>query len=148
MTAVLAVPSAFPARIRICSDRSFELDETGTLAVLLPVELDPEIEIDTVAWLPDRPRPWLFERHVATHLGDRALRRAQWYQRPIRLVATPADWLRDPQATTCILDWRANIRAILGDVADIHCWPPDLAKLLDRRLREQVAHRYRISVAK
>jgi hypothetical protein len=147
MTAALAVSPAFTAHIRLCSDRSFELDEAGLLAILLPVELDREIKIDTIAWTPDRPRRWFFERHVATHLGDRALRRAQWYQRPIRLVATPTDWLRDPQATTCILDWRANIRAILGDVAGIDCWPPELAQLLDQHLDQQVAHRYRIRAA-
>jgi hypothetical protein len=148
MSAALALPPAFPARIRICRDRSFELDEAGLLAVLLPVELDPEIEIDTIAWTPDRPRRWFFERQVATHLGDAALRRAQWYQRPVRLVATPADWLRHPQGTTCILDWRANIRAILGDVADIVCSSPELARFLDRRLHQQVVHHYNISVVR
>jgi hypothetical protein len=148
MTAALALPPAFPARIRICSDRSFEPDETGTLAVLLPVELDPEIEIDTVAWTPDRPRRWFFERHVASHLGDRALHRAQWFGQPINLVSTPALWLTAPDQSMCILDWQANLRGIFGDVADIVCSSPELARFLDRRLCEQVAHRYRISVAK
>jgi len=148
MTGVLALPPAFAARIRICSDRSFELDASGVLAVLLPVELDREIEIDTVAWTPDRPRRWFFERHIATHLGDAPLRKAQWYGHPLRLVATPADWLRDPQATTCILDWKADLRAILGDVPKVICASDAQKRFLRRRLAEQLAPRFEIEVAK
>ena len=147
MTAVLAVPPAFTARIRICSDRSFELDEAGVLAVLLPVELDRELEIDTIAWTPDRPRRWFFERHLATHLGDAALHRAQWDQRPIRLLPTPAAWLADPEGAMVILDWCSDLRAIFRDVAEIICHSPELKRFLDRRLAQQVSHHYRIRVA-
>ena len=148
MTAVLALPPAFPARIRIFADKSFQLDEAGALAVLLPVELDREIEIDTVAWTPDRPRRCFFERHIATHLGDRALRRAQWYQRPVRLVATPADWLRDSE-TVCVLDWwSCDLRGLFGDVPKVICASDAQKRFLLRRLAEQVAPRFEIEVVR
>jgi hypothetical protein len=142
------VPDPFEARIWTFGDRSFQLDETGPVATLLPVELEHGVEIDTVAWLHDRPRPWFFQLHVATRLGDRALRQAQWYQRPVRLVATPADWLRDSQ-TVCVLDWwSCDLRGLFGDVPKVICASDAQMRFLLRRLAEQVAPRFEIEVVR
>jgi hypothetical protein len=141
-------PAAFRARITTYSDGSFELAPDGSEATLIPVALHDGTVVDFVAFFAADPRRWWTEKLAATHLGDAELNRAQWFGQPINLVPTPALWLTAPEQSMCILDWRADIRAILGDVADIVCSSHELKNFLDRRLCEQVAHRYRISVAK
>jgi hypothetical protein len=144
----LSRPDAFAARIRIFSDRSFQLDQSGALATLIPIELHDGTAIDAVAFLAANPRRWWTEKLAATHLGDTELNRAQWYQRPIRLVATPADWLRDPQ-TICVLDWwSCDLRALFGDVPKVICASDGQERFLRRRLTEQVAPRFKIEVAR
>ena len=142
------MPDWFTAGIETFSDGSFQLSRTGREAVLVPVERDDGGEIDTVAFFIGRPRKLWRERLFASHLGDRVLHIARWYQRPVRLVATPADWLRDSE-TVCVLDWwSCDLRGLFGNVPRVICASDVMKRFLLRRLAEQVAPRFEIEVVR
>jgi hypothetical protein len=103
--------------------------------------------VDTVAWFSSRPDEWWLERRVATHVGDRALRHAAFLQKPIHLLASPAAWLDSPHGAICILDWNCDLRALFREVPEVRCAAPALKTHLSRRLAEQVAPRFKITVA-
>lgn len=141
------IPEPFEARIQSFADGSFQLISDGREATLLPVYLDGGREIDTVAFFSGRPRRWFRQLLVATHLGDQALCHAQFLGKPVRLLATPADWLASPEGMV-VLDWRCDLRALFGEVPEIVCASTEMQKYLDQSLAKQVAHRYRITVAR
>jgi hypothetical protein len=141
------VPEPFEAAIWTFTDGSFQLDKDGREAVLVSVELDGGVEIDTCAFFPNRPKRWWREFLVATHLGDQALRHAQFLGRSVRLLTTPQDWIVSPEGAMVVLDWRCDLRALFGDVPEIQCASEAMKKYLQTRLAAQVAHSYRITVA-
>jgi hypothetical protein len=144
---------AVMARIRPSSDGSFEYAEPGDgrEAAIYPVEMDDGSIIDHVAWFRDRPRKWYRERLVGTHLGDWALRRAAFLQEPVKLLPTPSEWIASREESMCVLDWNCDLRALFREVPVIQCTSkvPGMAtrmvKFLDRRLAEQVCHRFKIT---
>src|SRR5690242_4260599 len=88
------------ARIEPAADGTWQPAEAGMLAALLPVwtpDLVEEAEIvDLVAWeLMGSGSPWWLRRGAVSYLGDRALDRARLLDRPLRVVATPRQWLSD-----------------------------------------------------
>jgi hypothetical protein len=133
-------------RIQTYSDGSFQRSDSGPMAILCPVKLDDGEIIDTVAWFADRPSAWWLRRRIAAHLGDRALRHAAFFGKPIRLLPSPAAWLSSPEGAVCVLDWTTDLRALFREVPEIRCSTPMLARHLDRRLDEQVRHNYKIRV--
>jgi hypothetical protein len=137
-------------RIQVFADSSFEYAEQGDGrdAMLYPVELDSGELIDTVAWFPDRARKWFRWRLLGMHLGDLALRHAQFLQRPILLLETPADWVRSPAGSIVVIDWRCNLRALFGEVPEVRCASISLKRFLQQRLSEQVAPRFTIEVCR
>jgi hypothetical protein len=76
------------------------------------------------------------------------LRHAQFLQEPIRLLGTPADWVRSPAGSISILDWKADLRGLLGTVPELICSSVEMARFLDRRLAEQVRHKFQITVSR
>ena len=134
-------------QIQTYSDGSFQRAHSGRKATLCPVRKDSGEIIDAVAWFADSPGYWWLERLVATHLGDRALRRAAFLGKPIRLLPWPSDWVKSPWGAVCVLDWTTDLRALFLDVPEIDCSTPALAKHLSHRLDEQVRHTYKIKVA-
>jgi hypothetical protein len=134
--------------IRTFGDGSFQYAEKGDGrdALMHPVELDNGELIDTVAWFLTNPRKWWREKLIATHLGDWSLRHAQFLQEPIRLLATPANWLTSPASAICILDWRTDLRTLLGEVPEVLCSSNEMARFLHQRLAQQVAPRFRVGV--
>ena len=90
----------------------------GSRCAIAPI-FDPEcplIQIDAVAWPLTNPGCWWMRRGVVTYLGASELHRCWWENRPIRLLATPRDWICDPGPgpSACILQWDADLRAILA----------------------------------
>src|SRR5262245_29357437 len=100
------------AKIETFPEGSFQFDAAWQSAVVVPVQVDSGEKVDHVAWFPERRGDWWLNRKIATHLGDRALRSAAFFKRPVRLLATPADWWANPTDTICILDWKTDLRAL------------------------------------
>jgi hypothetical protein len=146
---------AVMGRIQPFADGSFQYAEGGGRdALLYPVELDDGDVIDTVAWFPTNPRKWWRAKLTGTHLGDRSRRRAAFLQEPIRLLATPADWAASPTGAVCVIDWGCDLRALFREVPAIQCasrapgMAARMARGLERRLAEQVHHRFKITTVR
>lgn len=110
------------ALIRPSSDGSWEPDETGFEALLLPVRGIDGTVIDTAAWEIGHPQVWWLRRNIATFVGEHELILASREKRPVRLVATPKEYLAHWGRAICILNWRSDVRSILaGAEAGILC---------------------------
>ena len=59
------------------------------------------------------PGKWWLRYGRATFLGDWAIELANREQKPIWLCGTPRAYLQHVPLAVCILDWRADVRAIL-----------------------------------
>jgi hypothetical protein len=60
------------------------------------------------------------------------------------MTATPADWLKTYGASFCIVDWSADLCALLGSAPAIECDDAWLAGKLRRELTEQARPRIEI----
>jgi len=87
--------------------------------------------IDIIAWPLGRRSPWWTQRGLVTVIGEHELVAAWWDDRPARMVATPRDCCAD-SGTFCIIDWSAEIDAIIGQAPAVEC----ATRELERRLRE------------
>ncbi len=108
-----------------------------------PFEEVPEI-IDCVAWKKGTRSPWWMWHGIAAHVGEHELRTAYWQDRPARLLETPQDFLACHGAGFCILDWTADVDAIIGAAPAVSCSTDDLAAKLQRVLTEQAKPRFPI----
>jgi hypothetical protein len=111
---------------------------------------DPPCElVDAVAWSLVDPRRWWLRCGLVTLLGETALRKCWWENQPVTLLPTPEDWVlyQGPDPIVVILRWDADLRSIFWRVPEVRCATAALATLLRRRLAEQVAPSFRISVA-
>ncbi len=120
----------------------------GVRAVLLPI-FDPrggEDLIDVVAWRVEEPRKWWLRRGIATHLGQQDLEQCWWEDRPIKLISRPRDWMFDSGPSVCILQWTADLRAILWRAPEVRCADYRMKKYLEARLAAQVRPRFGITV--
>jgi len=101
---------------------------------------DPMEEIgevyDVVAWERGTTSPWWTRRGLVTVLGEHELQSAWWQDRPARMVATPYDHAIDP-GTFCIIDWSADINAIIGIAPAVECASRDLERRLWDALTRQ-----------
>jgi hypothetical protein len=141
-----ANPLPAMARIETFADGSFQFTKDGKDALICPVEMDGGEAIDEVAWFALRPAEWWLRRRIATHLGDRALRDAAFLGKPIRLLSSPAEWIASSEGAITVLDWTCDLRALFREVPAIRCATPVLRAHLIRRLAEQVAPRFNITV--
>jgi len=121
------------AWIEPSSDGTFQFssDGRGLLAKLYQVFENDEI-IDVIAWPVDATSPWWTLRGLATHLGQHEMRAAWWERRHALMVATPQHYVDHVGEAFVIIDWSADLNAILGDVPGIVC---DSAALADRLRR-------------
>jgi hypothetical protein len=129
----------------------FWTDSGDTYVHLLPVYDPRDYDVfDVIAWEPQRPGRWWWQSGLAVLLGEDDLRSIQLAERrAIRLVENPAAWLDAKAPAVCILDWYGcDLRRVLRDVGTIRCSTLRLAEFLERRLAEQVAHRFDIRVAR
>ena len=77
----------------------------GTLHVIMPVMEAGEL-IDLIAWRSSNPARWFWRTGLGWALGADYLS-PRWDDDPVRLFATPLDWLAGAGKGICILDWSA-----------------------------------------
>lgn len=104
----------------------------GDVGCGLPVwrELD-----DLVAFYLGAPGEWWRVTGAATWLGEAHIERARAEGEPVRLVATPLDWLRAGGDAACLVDWRADPRHDLRGLR-VACADRALADRLRKLIRE------------
>lgn len=105
------------AMVDVFSDGSFQENEESDIEALICPVRDPHGEvIDAVAWQIGNPNIWWRLRCVGAVLGAPALMRATWEPRELVVYETPSRWLAVMPADNaiCILDWKADLRAIFG----------------------------------
>jgi hypothetical protein len=138
--------------IRPSSDGTFQRlsePEPGAItAELLHVRemvFDPIEEVgdiyDCVAWNPQKPGVWWTERGLVTCVGEYELTASYWREQPARMLATPADYVAAHGAGFVILDWSADVNAIIGRVAAVECATSALYRKLRETLIEQAKPR-------
>jgi hypothetical protein len=121
----LAVSESWPvelqpfALIRPDASGRWEPAEEGDAeaidAILLTVyDLYSEELVDVVAWDRDAPWMWWLRGDRATFLGEADLFFANQEGRKVEIVATPAQYLDRSGRALCILDWSADVAAIVG----------------------------------
>jgi hypothetical protein len=97
--------------------------------------------VDTIAWEKERPGVWWARRDLLDHVGAHELDAAWWDERPARLLPTPADYVAAHGHGFVILDWSADINAIIGKVAAVECATAALYRKLKETLIEQAMPR-------
>jgi hypothetical protein len=75
-------------------------------------ELDGSL-YDVVAWQATRPEIWWLRYGRATFMGEWCLAAANRDRKPVRLVTTPAEYLRLEPMACCILRRDSDVRSIL-----------------------------------
>ena len=92
----------------------------GALHVISPVYADGEI-IDLLAWRSGAPGNWAWRTGIGWALGSDMLL-PRWDSDPMRIFATPLEWLSAGGEGICILDWDApeldGLRALENIEAD------------------------------
>ena len=103
------------ALIRGSSDGTWQpAEEDGFDAMLIPIYTFGNVVHDVVAYEWHRPTVWWLRWGRATFAGEHELILAARDKRPTKLVATPREWLHHSGLALCILDWSADVRAILA----------------------------------
>ncbi len=97
--------------------------------------------IDTVAWERSKPGVWWLRHDLITHVGGDELAAAWWDERPARMLETPAAYVDARGGGFCIVDWSADINAVVGRVAAVECATPALYKRLRETLIQQAMPR-------
>jgi hypothetical protein len=92
---------------------------------------------DVVAWEAARPQIWWLLYGRATFLGEWCISAANRERKPMRLVATPAEYLRLEPMACCILRRDTDVRVIIG-LAQFgwFCTNPALARWAQSRIRD------------
>lgn len=112
--------------------------EPGALrAEFLHVPGDDGEIVDAIAWERERPGIWWTRHDLLTHVGWHELEAAWWEERPARLLETPNDYVARLGAGFVILDWTADLDAIIGRVARIECATQALKARLKQKLVER-----------
>ena len=106
-----------------------------------PMEEAGEV-VDAIGWEEDRPGAW-WTLNGTAYIGEHELRRSWWEQTPARMVSTPAAYLDCHGAAFCIIDWEADVDAILGPTAAVTVDNINLASRLRRTMFDQAAPRRR-----
>ncbi len=77
----------------------------GPAHVIMPV-MDMGDMIDLIAWRSTNPARWFWRTGLGWALGTDWLL-PRWDDGPVRLFATPLEWLANAGQGICILDWNA-----------------------------------------
>jgi hypothetical protein len=103
---------------------------------------------DVVAWeVAGNGSIWWLRWGRATHLGEWCIELANRDSKPIWLVRTPREYLKHVPLACCILNWRADIGPILGQVRHgIICKSPALAERARRAVDRRPSQRLKISM--
>lgn len=96
---VFGISAALPERSHIYQPGD------GPPHVVMPV-MDVGSMIDLIAWRTTQPARWLWRKGLGWALGTDWLL-PRWDDGPVRLFATPLEWLAGAGQGICILDWNA-----------------------------------------
>lgn len=108
-------------------------DPDGELHLVLPVYEDGGL-VDLVAFRSATPDKWLLRTGLGWALGlEWDLSGHDWAE-PVRLDATPLDWLRAGAGGLCVLDWEAPELCDLANLSAVHCPDATIAGLLRNAL--------------
>ena len=77
----------------------------GPAHIVMPV-MDMGDMIDLIAWRSTNPARWFWRTGLGWALGTDWLL-PRWDDEPVRLFATPLDWLAGAGKGMCVLDWSA-----------------------------------------
>lgn len=113
----------------------FDFAETGPLAVLVPVDPEAPNDADLVAFFPDRPMRW-WTNAGAPILNFEAVRRAEWFDRSLRLHASVLGYLRARGDGAVVLDSRADLRFWLAGIGTVIVDNARFGRDIERRLRQ------------
>jgi hypothetical protein len=92
---------------------------------------------DLIAWLPDNPGRWWHRAGVANFLNFEAVERADFFEEPLSLWATPLSWLQAGGEGAVVLDERAHLPLWFGGITKIDCESLELARQIKRRITAQ-----------
>ena len=95
---------------------------------MLQIEESDGSLVDVVAWeTMGNAGIWWLRCDSATFLGEWCVELANRESKPIWLVGTPREYLQHVPLAVCVLNWRADLRAILAQVQHgIICKSPAL----------------------
>lgn len=139
------------------ADGSYEPDPEGPVQAALMPAYDGRDLADVIAWPLRGPARWWWRTGAVPILGADAARRSWWddgtpYATPVLLVETPARWLDrggcGAPFVACIIDWRADLRGLLGMATTVQCETPALARRLRTTLENQRRQPFTITVAR
>lgn len=141
------------------ADGTFQETEEGDgiCAKMMPVWGFNGDVLDIVAWPFGATSPWWLRHGAVSWLGLHEL----WRQgrvppgedlvpfvtpsdRPLRLVPTPADWLRDGGCALCVLRWDVPILPLLEAAGGVVCSTVALEKRVKRKVQEEIGQRIRL----
>jgi hypothetical protein len=114
---------------RISADEAyFWPDIEGREAFILPVQ-EKGATVDLIAWSPKRPTDWRWRLGSATILNLDAVMVTSWDMPPVKVHATPLDWLRAGRDGCVILDWSSPDIGWLTSLPAIEAEPMINAKI-------------------
>ena len=122
--------------IQTFSDGTFQRDDDGGReAVMIGTDQTPS---DAVAWFDDDPARWWLHRGLAAFLNPEEIDRAIHFQEPLRIFATPADWLDGRGRGVVVLDWTAHVSFWLAGADRLLVDDAETGQRLEAAFRREV----------
>lgn len=112
----------------------YEPAEEGRKAIILAIEDDDGEPFDALAFYGKQPNRWWLRCGQAIALGLDAIEQSHLTDQPVRIVENPAAWITARGEAVCILDWSADIYALLSMSPRIVCDTPALAGKVRRAI--------------
>lgn len=137
--------------IRAFGDGTWEPGEEGDReafdALLMPIfDLYSGDLVDVVAWEGHAPELWWLRYKRADFVGEAAIFLANREKHRVKLVTTPSEYLKHWGRAICILNWTADIRAIVGQAEHgVMCAGPKVAARLRGAIDKRPSERLRIT---
>lgn len=129
------------SRIETTPDGFYQPCPHGRWAVLIPCGWTDYLGQwtaidDLVGFHPDDPSRWWRRLGAVDLLGEEQVQDALDRRQPLRLHATPLDWLRNGCQGAVVLDWRAEPRRLFNGLPSVIADTPDLAERLGQRIAQ------------
>lgn len=126
------------APIQTRRDGSFDIDEDGPLAVIVPIDPESPNDDNCVAFYSDAPRRWWVRSTGPAILNARCIDRAMHFKFPLAIWASPLSFLRARGDGIVFLNDECDFRFWLAGVGILDVETLRLAEAIERRLRSPV----------